>query len=238
MISALFTYIGTIGGAAALVAAFVWLTRTLIMHSLSKDLELYKTRLKEDADRELERTRNDLKRVAFEYETRFGRLHEEVVKAILEVYPPLHELYQAVLSYLAIMEWGGEPTKPEKLKIVAEKARLLNQLYTKNRILFPKRLYQQMDKFSLELSQSTNNFTFGLQREKSGRAILPDQDPWGDAMRAVQEKIKPLFDSMHDELQGVLGFPTYVVEKQGLEPPAPTTPPQSATVPSETTSDS
>jgi hypothetical protein len=222
-ISVITQILASIGGVTVLIAISAWCARTLTVHWLAKDLEAHKVRLKEDSDRELESARANLKRAAFEYETRFGRLHEEIVRAILEVYPPLHELYQAVLSYLSPTEFSTEPTKEDKLKIVAEKSKALNTAYVKNRILFPKNLYKQLDDFFTELSTSTNNFTFGLQRDKSGGTMLPGRDPWTEAMQAVQAKLKPLFDAMHDELQAVLGF-QYIPQKQGLEPPSPIPP--------------
>src|SRR5882724_11750633 len=94
--------IKVVGGAGVLIAIVAWITRTLVIHWLARDIEAHKVRLKQESDHELERAKNDLKRAAFQYETRFTRLHDEIVKAILDIYPRLFELYQSFLSYMKI----------------------------------------------------------------------------------------------------------------------------------------
>lgn len=158
--------------------------------------------------------KNDLRRNAFEFESRFGRLHEEVFKAIKEIYPPLRELHQAVLSYLSPVEWSGEASKDEKLQIVSEKAKTFDKLYQQRRILLPKHLYTRLDDFRDAVMQATNNFTFGRRREESGKSMKDEADAWGQAIQAVSDRINPLFEAMHDELQTILGFSHYVAPIQ------------------------
>jgi hypothetical protein len=203
--------------AAILIAAIGFLARSLFAYWLDRDLERHKTKLEHQAQMEIAKTRNELRLVAFEYETRFSRLHEEIVRAILETYPPLRELYQAVGSYLSMFEWSGEPSKEEKLNQVSEKAKTFNQVYGRNRILFPKTLYKQLDEVCSALTRATNQFTSGLQREKKGVRIPDKYDHWLEAMNAMQDKIRPLFDAMHDEVQAILGFTAYGAKRSASE---------------------
>src|SRR5262245_46391955 len=122
MIGQLLDWLGSGVVVAALFGGLVWLLRTLVNHWLANDAEAYKAKLREASDQELERLRGEMKRAAFQYETRFSRLHEEMFKAIVEVYAPLHELYWSVRSYLAMFEMSDEPSKEQKLEATKAKA--------------------------------------------------------------------------------------------------------------------
>jgi hypothetical protein len=47
------TIVAAIGGSAVLVAVLGWLARSIIVHLLSKDIEVFKTNLQVESQREL-----------------------------------------------------------------------------------------------------------------------------------------------------------------------------------------
>ena len=197
-----------------ILAAAAWLIRSLITYALSRDIEIYKTQLKAQSDLEIERLKDDLKRSAFEREIRFGKLHSEVFGAIKAVYAPMIKLHRSVASYLSPMEWAGEPSKDEKLKEVIENSKGLQDCYDGVRILLPKHIYSGLDTLLKDLALSTNNFTRGIQRDQKGYIHPEDQDPWTLAIKAVQERLQPMFDKMNDEMQEIMGFPEYLNKRE------------------------
>ena len=206
MLDALLHVLAVLGGTSGVLALIGFAIKKYVDHRMAKDFEAHKTKLKDESDREIERLRADYKRAAFHFETRFGRLHDEMVKALLVMYPRLVELHRSVLSYLATFEWSGAPTKDEKLIAVIEKSNAFDQVYLTNRILIPKAIRMHVDEFASALSHATNSFTRGLQREKAGMHAPNAPDYWEEAMNNVTDKIKPLFEKMEDSLQELLGF--------------------------------
>src|SRR5437879_2178317 len=106
--------LSALGGFGLLVALTSWIASKVVTQWQAKELERYKTQLKEQSDRSLEELKIDLKRASFAFETRFGRVHDQLLKAMTETYPSLVEIHLSVGSYLAMMEWGGEPSEEEK----------------------------------------------------------------------------------------------------------------------------
>jgi len=67
----------TLGSTAIACAAIIFIIRTFWSQLLSRDLDGFKAKLENRSTVEIERLRNDLKRVAFEHETRYAKLHEK-----------------------------------------------------------------------------------------------------------------------------------------------------------------
>jgi len=71
-----------------LFGAAAWLIRSLIQHSLFKDLERFRLELTTQHHIALERAKSDLQRLFREHEIRFSHLHEKRAQIIAE----LHQL--------------------------------------------------------------------------------------------------------------------------------------------------
>ena len=198
--------LGGIGGTAALVAVASWLAKNLALHFLKRDLEEHKQRLKDASERELERTKAELKQAAFQFETRYGRLHERAVNAIVAIFPALLALHNSVVRYVAALEDSRAPSKAEQLETVKEKSAEFQDLFRNNRILLPKGLYRQLDELNNLLLDTTNTYTRQQRREEKCVHTNAAGQPWDEAIKVMKEKIRPLLDRMHDEVQEIMGF--------------------------------
>jgi hypothetical protein len=90
----------TVGSTAVIVSAFTFLTKSVINHLLTRDVEKFKAGLKADADIEIEKLKHSLEKVAVEHQVRFSKLHSERAEVIAELYKSLariiHEKWSGV----------------------------------------------------------------------------------------------------------------------------------------------
>jgi len=114
--------IAIIGGSTVLIGAVAWLTRSIIVHFLSKDIENYKMRLKAETDQKLEELRNSFRMRAFEHETRFLRLHEKRAEILAELYKKLVEAASAARVFVVPINLGtDEENDKQRYKVAMEK---------------------------------------------------------------------------------------------------------------------
>jgi hypothetical protein len=73
------------GGGLVLVGAWAWLIKTAIPHKLATEADTFKTRIKADADIEIERLKSSLQIVATEHQVRFTKLHEKRAEIIADL---------------------------------------------------------------------------------------------------------------------------------------------------------
>jgi len=59
-VTAIETIIASIGGTAALVTVLGWLSRSLVLNLLNKDIEKYKLKLSAEKDSEIEKLKHEL----------------------------------------------------------------------------------------------------------------------------------------------------------------------------------
>src|SRR5690349_9505757 len=107
------------GGTVALVAAAAWLTRTIVSQFLARDIEKFKHQLGLEA----QEFRVELERQSVEHGVRFRRIDEKVADALSEMYERLHRLHSAVASLVSPVEFSGELSKEEKLKLAQQASR-------------------------------------------------------------------------------------------------------------------
>ena len=193
-----------LGGTAMGVALLGYLSRKLLEHLMSKDVEKFKAELKATQDIEMERLRSDLKMQAFEHETRFRKLHENVARTIAETYPLLRRVFDSVSSLVSPIEMEGEPDKEEKMKIASDANRAFTEYFLSNRIYYPKKLYDKINDFHLLLVDNGRKFNRAYDRGKAGGE--PATEHWYEAFAGIRDKARPLFDDMHDDFQSILGF--------------------------------
>jgi hypothetical protein len=107
------TTVGTsVGGGAVLLSDAAWLVKTVLTDRLTRDAEAFKTRLKADADTEIEHLKSSLQMIAVEHQVRFSKLHERRAEVIAELYERLVGAFwvgqRFVLTGASPSEWDGE----------------------------------------------------------------------------------------------------------------------------------
>lgn len=136
--------ISVFGGSAAFFAAAAWLTRSLVTHFLSKDVEKFKAELSLQHTLAIERARSDFQRLLKEHEIKFERLHEERAERVAELYQHIVETNDAVDGCLKAFE-----EKPNKIRsdLAVEAIRRADQLaeyVTRNQIYFSRSLAREL----------------------------------------------------------------------------------------------
>jgi hypothetical protein len=195
-----------LGKYTILVVALAWLIRSIITHFLSKDVEKYKEQLRAANDLELEKLRSQLAQQALEHEVKFRRLDEKVADHLTTVYQRLFDLYESVVDYVKIFEWGGEPSKEEKHAVVIKANEEFWDYFLHNRPYVPAKLYKQIREVADVLATTARDFAHGQDREKKGRpAKSADEDHWDKAFKETQEKATPMFSALVAEIQRRLG---------------------------------
>lgn len=198
--------LGTIlGGTAIAVAALAWLLKSLLVHFLSKDIEMHKATLTAQNALEIERLRGELTKQALEHEVRFRRVDEKVAEHLDQIYRHLFRLYESVCSYVRDLEWSSEPPKEEKLKAASEANRAFWDYFLLNRVYVPPSLFQRVRQLADKLTKISNEFTRGLRREKRGIVRDDDEDHWSEALKAIEQEATPLFTAIVREVQERLG---------------------------------
>ena len=88
------TALAIVGGSAGLLAVIAWLIKAVISRALVLQTETFKTKLKAEADIEIEKLKNALQMTAVEHQVRFASLHEKRAEVIAELYGRALDAYQ------------------------------------------------------------------------------------------------------------------------------------------------
>jgi hypothetical protein len=136
----------TVGGGAVLLSAAAWLIKALIIDSLARDAKVFETRLKADADLEIERLKNSLQIVAVEHQVRFSKLHEKRAEVIAELYRRLVDTFWDSRQFI-FQGYTGQPEQQEQYAAVERKTREFFLFIETNRIYLPDRICTLLDKF-------------------------------------------------------------------------------------------
>jgi hypothetical protein len=72
---------------------------------------MFKTRIKADADIEIERVKNSLQIVAIEHQVRFAKLHEKRAQVIADLYKQLVDLHRHGAFFVETRENNPDPAK-------------------------------------------------------------------------------------------------------------------------------
>jgi hypothetical protein len=148
---------------AILIGAIAWLARSLIGHFLTRDVEKFKHQLSTASELEKEKLRNDLRRIAYEHEVTFSKLHTERAEIIKMTHSLLVDLIDALDSMLFL---SGFTNEEERAADRTEKARLahdaLVDYHNKNRIFLPPELAGQIFELISEFGSTYVTHRIGL----------------------------------------------------------------------------
>jgi len=175
-----------VGPSALLIFALTWLTRSVVVHVLTKDVEKFKL---------------ELQKAALEHQIRYRRIDHKTADALSQIYGRLHPFIRAVKSYVAEFENPGEPSKEEKRQIAAMTQQEFKKCLLDNRLYLPESLYGRTAALARNLAQIANDFTRGLRREHSSEM----GDPWASAVEAIEQDAEPLFSEIVTAFQHYLG---------------------------------
>ena len=208
----------SLGGTAILVGGAAWLTRSIVVHFLSKDFETFKKQLETQSAETTARLTHSLQLVAAEHETRTSILLERRAKVIAKLYRLLVEFLAAAESFAAIASFAGEPTKPEKAKILHEKAIEFQKFFFPNRIYFNEVTCKNVDELVRGVWKSTSNLRIWWElNEQQSAAGVRMMEAWQETSNFITEKVTPLMSGVEREFRQMLGVGS-AVNRSKIEP--------------------
>lgn len=200
-------FIVGVGGSALLLAAAGWLTKSIISHFLSKDVENYKLALKATTDLRIEEFRSSLRMRAYEHEVRFSRLHERRAEIVAELYSKLADAVNATADFVSIIEWLGAPSKEHKYRIAMEKIVEFFSYFDSKRIFLSAELCLQIENFvdkirdpAIEFSEYMNDTRQDPELGKEKRVV------WSKVWKSVtREDVPQARKALETEFRNILG---------------------------------
>ncbi|HXX20092.1 MAG TPA: hypothetical protein VEJ46_11875 [Candidatus Acidoferrum sp.] len=160
----------TLGSVLIGSGAGVWLLKSIWSQVLSRDLETFKSNLESRNAIEIERLRDELKRVAFEHETRYARLHEKRAEVLEELFKRLVKANRAFSDRFRTGRFAGEPSLEVQSEQAAEAANQFVDWFSENMLFIDDALREKI--------YSVNNHFLNLWRtqapmsgEERGRII-------------------------------------------------------------------
>ena len=127
---------------AAPLAALAFLARSIVLHWLSKDVELFKTRLAAESQRAVESLRAELTRESIEHRVRFEALHASQVAAIEALYGKLVDTRYSLERF--VHAW--QPDNQVEFNRIRGIFFELRQELDKRRIHLPEELCLELDR--------------------------------------------------------------------------------------------
>ncbi|HUU45220.1 MAG TPA: hypothetical protein VM118_05755, partial [Acidobacteriota bacterium] len=152
----------------------------------------------------IEALRSELRRVAFEHETRFLKSHERRAEVIDTLYKNLRKTYVGFRSLTAEIESPGEPTKEEKEDQARESFNALSEHFWLNRLYLELSLCKQIEEF---LNTMKRVFTlWQREKRKQKKAVPEDTDYWHAASEKVEKEAKVILQQLEDRFRTILGI--------------------------------
>ncbi|MBE0595703.1 MAG: hypothetical protein IH614_00375 [Desulfuromonadales bacterium] len=196
-----------LGGNAALLLILGWLARSLGSQLLARDLAKFKAGLESATTDTTERLRHDLQLAALEHQVRFSKLHDRRARVIAEVYGLLVEAHWASQSFVALAEFGGEPSKQEKYIAAMNKAADFYRYFDKNRIYLPEALCTQLEQFNKDMRGKVIGFGVFITHDSGSSPPHFTQqklDAWIKASEYFDKEIPIARAALEGELRGIL----------------------------------
>jgi hypothetical protein len=195
----------TIGSTAVVVSAFTFLTKSVINHLLTRDVEKFKARLKADADIEIEKLKNSLQIVAVEHQVRFSKLHSERAEVIAALYKSLVTVFTEGHLFVLTGGFPGEGQR-EKYNVMAHKIEDFCSYAEVHRIYLPESLCNLVDEFVNPLRKAIIGVgVYGGIDNPTERTMTERRDVMMEALTAFESKIPAARKALESEFRTILG---------------------------------
>lgn len=166
--------------ATLLLSAAGWLTQNIIIHRLSKDIETFRSSLRE-------------------HEIRFSRMHEKRAEVIAELYSHLTDSVKFIdLLYPSWAPISYLHDGKDLIKMAQDKTYKLISYFDMNRIYFSEELVALIDIFAKDLREHVIRFELFKLDEK-------EKVNFDQAMKNVKDQIPQAMKLIEDEFRILLG---------------------------------
>jgi hypothetical protein len=192
------------GGGLVLVGAWAWLIKTAIPHKLATEADTFKTRIKADADIEIERLKSSLQIVATEHQVRFTKLHEKRAEIIADLYKRLVEIHRLGEFFVVTRENNPDPAKEfDKLQREIFEFR---RFYEQHQIYLPLNVCRSVESLLGEITGNVWRAEVLREiRNPTVRVVMQSQDAFTQRYAAFEEQIPAARKALEGEFRRMLG---------------------------------
>ena len=193
---------------AAILAVLGWLAKALLEKVLARDSTRFEIEVKAKADAAIEEFKNQLQLRSLEHQIKFTKLHEKRAATIAEMNSLLAEVTWEADNFLSIMEFSGEPGKPEKHAAAMNKLTEFFRYFDKNKIYLPASLCEPIERVALEVRQHVIKFGVYVHL-KQREPLLPHtqkemSDAWLSGWNALRTQIPVTRTQLENEFRSLL----------------------------------
>jgi hypothetical protein len=195
----------TVGSSVVLVGAAAWLIKTVITERLARDAEEFKSRLKAEADTQIEKLKNSLQMAALEHQVRFSKLHERRAEVIAEVYKRLGEIYAEGRLVVYTMSRSGKlPEYFEQYNAAYKNNWVLARFIEDHRIFLPVRACDLLDKYVRTLNEAViDTQVYGSVDNPT--LLQEKHEALRNALRTIEQDAPKIKQLLEQEFRALLG---------------------------------
>jgi len=194
----------TIGSCVVLMPTLAWLTKTIINHFLSKDIEIYKKTIEFESAKEIERLRSSLQITANEHEIKFNKLHEKRAVIIEEAYQLLVALEQSLNQLNWPLGTNRIDAKKQRTELNNEQWRAFYKFFERNRLYFSVESCNGIDSV---LKRADDMITDWVLVTNSPSESTPQTfQEWEKRWRGELDLIRKFKCSIEKDFQKILGL--------------------------------
>jgi len=211
---------GSVGAASAGAIVFIfrtWISERLknsIQHEYDHKMELFRSQLKTNSDKEIEELKAKLQIAATERNVQYSLIYTKSAETLAETYARLIAFRNAVAEYVSYVEYKSGPTKAERRTLVGNKLSEFQEFYWPKRIYIPRKLADQIDQFVQGLYNISMQFKIGVEQgDEYKLETLEDLSVWQKANDYVHGESPKLLELMEEAFQDFLGVPHHMAQK-------------------------
>jgi hypothetical protein len=200
----------TVGGGGVLLAASAWLLKAVLTDKFARDAEAFKSRLKAEADIEIERLKSSLQMTALEHQVRFSKLHERRAEVIAEIYEGMVGVFWDGQRFVLAGGGQGDQGRREEYNKTLKRTNDFALFVDTHRIYLPDGVCALLDDFVDVVRKAV--IPVGVW----GNIPFPDEEThkqWGkvvlSAYSAFETKIPTARRALEAEFRAILGDPPH-----------------------------
>lgn len=196
------------GGNAALLAVLGILAKSLLEKLIVRDTRRFESELKAKSDATIEHLKSELQLRTIEHQVRFSRLHEKRASVIAELNGHLAEVLWEAESFLAPMQWAGEPPPEEKHRDAMNKLAEFFRFFDKHRIYLPAALCESLTELVMKVRRHVINFGVYVRfpdDSLNDHTRTQKEKAWAEGWDTIRNQIPQARQDLENEFRLLLG---------------------------------
>jgi hypothetical protein len=200
------TFLTTVGGGGVILAAAAWLIEKVLDNKFARDMEAFRSRLKADADVQIEKLKNSLQMTAVEHQVRFSKLHAERAEAIRDIYTQMVGVQwlgqRFAYSGMGSDQWNHQEDYNKTMKKIEEFAFFIDT----RRFYLPRGICNLLDQFVDALRKTVIPIgVYGAIAFPNAETQTQRNKAAMDAFAAFEGKIPQVRTALETEFRAILG---------------------------------